>query len=91
MNVLGIGSWRWYHVVVFWMGCLVILVGLIFVQLQLANASRWFLPYPGSIRGVGELLRALWSKSPVLAIELIGIPTVAIAVTIYWAFASSRS
>lgn len=89
--IANIANWRWYQVAEAWIGSAILLIVLVLLQLNFVKPSRWFLPHPATFRGFFAFLAAIWRRSPLLAVEVIGIPALMFGLTIYWVAAMARS
>lgn len=81
---------RWSHLLLLWMAGILLLIAVVSLHLFWLRPAHWLLPSPGSISGLIALLRTLWAKSPLLVVEILGIPLILLLVSIYWGVNRAR-
>ena len=79
-----LASWRWYQVGAVWAAGLLLVFTSLMLHIRKLNSGSWYLPFPGSLRGFVGLIRAIWERAPLLAIELVVVALVLLSVTGYW-------
>lgn len=77
-------TWRWYHLIVSWIGLAVVFAVFLRLQRPLFRELSVFLPVPNSPRGLLAMVIELWRASPLLLLELALFVLVAAMVTIAW-------
>lgn len=82
--MLTIASLRWPHVLLFWLGVVVLAVLLAWVEYLWRGPWRTLLPYPGSWVAFRLFVRGAFAAAPMTATGFLVLPACALVLTLLW-------